>query len=123
MFKKSYRLKVAAWSALVSGVVLLVFMVSTVLIMRDEQLGMTEHDVGALAALLLIELSTHEAARQTVTEFADTMIRQPEAQLLLFAVMSPEGRYIYRDKYLWEDHYFDSMQKQGESVFENDLLK
>ncbi len=119
MFRKSYRLKVAAWSALVSGIVLLVFMVFTVRLMRDEQRGLTEHDVGALANMLLIELSMHEAAGETVTEFADAMSRQPEAQLLLFAVIAPDGRYIYHDNYLWKDQYFNSMEEQRSVVTDN----
>ncbi len=116
MFKKSYRLKVAAWSAMVSGIILLGFMILTTLGMREEQWELVEYDVGALASFLLIELTTHDEAVLTITEFAESMTRQAEPQILVFAVKSPYGQYLYRDDYLWKDEYFDALET-NRSIF------
>ena len=119
IFRKSYRLQVAAWSALVSGSVLLVFMIGTTFSVREEQREMAEEDAEALAALLLVKLAHYGTETFTLRDFSAALHYDDEPRFSLLAVLEPDGNYRFRDPKLWKDEFADVLAEES-SVWTDD---
>ena len=113
IFRKSYRLQVAAWSALVSGSVLLVFMIGTTFSVREEQREMAEEDAEALAALLLVKLAHYGTETFTLRDFSAALHYDDEPRFSLLAVLEPDGNYRFRDRKLWKDEFADVLAEES----------
>lgn len=128
MIHKSYKLRVALGSCLISGIVLLVYMTGVTLNLKTEFAELVDHDVEAVAAALLAgaEKDAYDedpfisilsmdpgSYRGAIYEDVEDLGDQ-ERNVRLLAVTNPQGEFTFTNAGYWDERYVAALEETAE---------
>ncbi len=122
MRPRSYRVKVAFWSCLATGIVLIIFMASVAMNVKGEFAELVDHDMEAIALALMTNASSRTFSENPfndilnfdsgsykgeIYETSDNM-KEAERNIVLIALQDADGSYLFRNENYWKEEYLHS---------------
>ncbi len=126
MIKKSFRLKIALWSCIISGTVMTISLATVVIFVRIELSELIDHDMEAIAAAVASSFAggAHAADPFRAIGNFDTDSFQGanlqakyepvEQNVRLMAVLDAQGSFLFKNSRYWKDDYFAPLAESGE---------
>ena len=119
MIHRSYGVKVALWSCLATGVVIIIFMTSVVFNVKNEFAELVDHDMEAIALALMTNASSRKFSEnpfENILHFDpgsfrgeiyadDENIKEAKRNLVLIALLDADGSFLFRNKNYWKNEY------------------
>jgi heavy metal sensor kinase len=112
-FLRSFRFRLAAWSALISGLVLLIFGAVAGYTLYEESIDALDDEMERFAEDLVEELEDEDRFdRDDLVDLFDLF--DDRKSLHLVAVVTPQGKPMFRSSH-WRDFSFDAHKSRSSS--------
>lgn len=128
MFHKSYKLRVALWSCIISGFVLLLFMSAVSFNLKTEFAELVDYNMEGIAAAVLLA-AKNDAIQEdpflNILAFDENSFRgsiydeeeyneSPDRNLKLLAIRRPDKSYAYLNREYWKESYIKLLENEPE---------
>lgn len=124
MLHRSYKLRVALWSSILSGLVLLVFMAGVSYNLKTEFAEIVDHDMEAAAAALLVGAEHDAFAEDPFTYigrldegsyrgalYSEENLENIQRNFRLLAIRRPDGSFSYKNDVYWNEEYVSLLDR------------